>query len=664
MRLKGRQVLAACVTAASVGGGFYASVWIESLHTPSFEKVKSSYRPSDLWIVDRHGRPIESIRTELNYRSLSWIPFASVSSHYLDLLVQAEDRRFRAHHGVDPRALLRALITKLRGFRAGGASTLTMQVARITGRDSRSPTFRAKIRQILSALWLDYRWSKEQILEAHLNLVPFRGELIGLHAASRGLFKKSPSQLSRVETALLVALLWAPNATPAQVARRACAMIKRNQCPEAKRRSHALASAYQLPRGRENVPVLSNSIKRPSSDHSLIATSLDGDIQSLALRVMREQLRELRPSNVQDAAVVVLDNRTGEALAYAANGGPRHSSASYVDGAQMRRQAGSTLKPFVYATAFDLNILSPEALLEDTAVDISIGGGRVYHPRNYDEVFRGFVSVAEALGSSLNVPAVRALRLVSEEAVLKRMRSLGFTHLRDDEHYGLSLALGAVDISLWELTQAYRKLAPRAKSSPFSEGTRKMIFAMLALPEYRRFTFGADSILNLPFPAAVKTGTSKDMRDNWCVGFTEDHTVGVWVGNFSGEPMWNVSGTSGAAPIFHRLMRALYGQSDRRSQRPARYVHPNQPLRVRTMTKITYPAQNMLVARDPEIPARVQKMPIDIENPQPHHRLFINDLFLGRASARQYWSLGKGRFKLLLTDADGKIVDAVNFEVR
>jgi penicillin-binding protein 1C len=236
---------------------------------------------------------------------------------------------------------------------------------------------------------------------------------------------------------------------------------------------------------------------------------------------------------------------------------------------------------------------------------------------------------------------------------------LGFEQLQDDEYYGPSLALGAIDVTLWELTQGYRQFA--LSDSAFSEKTRKDIFNVLASPEYRRFTFGMDSLLTLPFPAAVKTGTSKDMRDNWCIGWTPQYTIGVWVGNFNGEPMWNVSGMSGAAPIWRSLMLALHPNP---KGSLTNYELPSAPLPSHTISRIRYPAADMLVGLDPDIPLLQQKLPIEIENPQRGDRVYLNKRLLSKAQETILWPLQKGKYKVELKSFSNQVVDSVNFEVR
>ena len=628
----------------------------------SFESVRQSYQASDVWVTDREGHPLESVRTDDQRRSLDWVAWSDVSPAFQSMLVAVEDRRFYYHPGVDAIAIVKAVGERFSQGSRRGASTLTMQLVGLLqeGKFGRRRNVWEKLQQMASAVKLSVLWSKEHVLEAYVNLAPFRGELVGLRAASLGYFAKNPSGLVPNESALLIALLRAPNATPELVARRACRMLKVSDC--ASMQSYArqiLSKPYRLARSRELIPILSKNFIVDGPNQSVIQTSLDGRVQELALKLLREQLHTLKAQNVQDGAVLVLETQTGRVVAYIANAGSGYSSAEQIDGIVARRQAGSTLKPFVYATAFDWRLLDASSLLDDSPADIAVSLGRVYNPKNYDHIFRGLVSAGDALGSSLNVPAVRALQLVGETRVLDRLRSLGFEELQDDEFYGPSLALGAMDVTLWELTKAYRQFG--VDEATFSPATRQSIFNILASPEHRRFTFGMDSPLTLSFPAAVKTGTSKDMRDNWCIGWTADYTVGVWVGNFNGEPMWNVSGMSGAAPVWRSLMLALHPNP---KGAISKYERPAEPLPRRTISRIRYPAADMLIGLDPDIPAALQKLPIEIENPQKDLKVYVNQRLLSQGQETTLWALQKGKFLVELQGSAGEVVDALRFEVR
>jgi penicillin-binding protein 1C len=660
-------VMMAAVFAVILAGLFAGGLTFIGARTPSFADVRHAFHPSDSWVLDRNGEPLEVIRVAQSNRTLDWVSIGDISPSFKKLLIESEDRRFMSHVGVDFFALTQA-------SRHRGASTLTMQLAnqiakrRRAVHDSRTRPIVRKIEQIFEALRLDHKWTKDQILEAYVNLVPFRGELVGLRAASVGLFAKAPQSLDETESAILVAMIRSPNAPIDQVARRACAILKQvSDCKEVDGRTRSYLSLnYKLSRERSRVPILSKSfvIAQPANagQGGVIQTTLDAFAQDTALTAIREQMRELKDKNVGDAAVIVMKTETGEIVAYAGNGGSGFSTATQIDGVKMRRQAGSTLKPFVYGTAFDLNLLNISSLVEDSPEDLAVGGGGIYSPKNYDHDFQGLVASGEALGSSLNVPAVRTLELVKESRVLDRMKDLGFSELQSDDHYGPSLALGTVDVSLQELTNAYRQLSLFAPSPIFSNKAKSQIFAALSLPEYRRYTFGLDSLLSLPFPAAVKTGTSKDMRDNWCIGFTSEYTVGVWVGNFDGQPMWNVSGMTGAAPIWRKLMLSLHPRPPR--DQLMTYLPPAKPLIKKTLSRIRYPQINMLIGLDPDIPAPRQRLPIQIDHPQKSQTLFVDGKRLAGSQDVVFWNLKKGRHEVELKTSDGHRIDDVSFVVR
>jgi len=693
-------------------GGYSVWQW-DQIQIRSFAEVQNDYRPSDVWILDRMDRPIESLRLDKNYRSLDWVQLSEVSPAFIRLLLESEDRRFYDHWGVDFQAMGGALVQRLRYGSQRGASTLSMQTFRLLEKVLQNSTSRdlamqksssgelvelkalVKWKQILGAFMLELKWTKAEILEAYVNLVPFRGEIVGLRAAALGYFSKGPKGLVDREAAFLAALIRSPNAEEALVVRRVCRALQKNSdCVGLSEfvKAH-LGKPYIISRARELLPVFSAVLQKnvpaaadarppnpasadagvpPPAKSHLIKTTLDLDIQARTLATVREQLGSLRAQNVKDAAAIVLDTKSGEILAYVANGGPGFSSSAQVDGIQAKRQAGSTLKPFIYASGFDWNLLTPDTLIDDSPADITIATGKIYRPRNYDNQFRGAVTVADALGSSLNVPAVRSLQLIGLDRVYALLQNLGFADLEEQEFYGPALALGAVDVSLMELAKAYQKIALKdSVENQFKLETRKKIAAILSRSDHRRYTFGRAGILSLPFPAAVKTGTSKDMRDNWCLGWTDQYLVAVWVGNFQGEPMWNVSGVDGAAPIWRNLMLALHPSHASVTLALAE-AEPNflkdasedTLMQAAQLSRIRYPPSQMLVAIDPDIPKEVQKLAIEVEGPQQKQKLFLNNKLLSMAQESILWSLVRGKHKLELRSAAGKVLDRVDFEVR
>jgi penicillin-binding protein 1C len=290
----------------------------------------------------------------------------------------------------------------------------------------------------------------------------------------------------------------------------------------------------------------------------------------------------LNSHNVHQAAALVLDNSTGEVLAYVGSTDYFSDRAfGRNDGVQALRQPGSTLKPFLYQLALENKVIRPNTVLADVPAHYAIPGAKLYSPRDYTETFYGPARVRIALANSLNIPAVKVLEKVGVGSFLTRLRELGFEHLtQPPEYYGLGLTLGSGEVSLWELARAYRIMAQAGKITPLvtqvsqkpdslpkasvslqNAPSWQLITNMLSDRYARAKAFGVDSILNLPFETAVKTGTSSNFRDTWTVGFSRDYTVATWIGNFDGEPMRQVSGVTGAAPLWNRIFLHLHEQN-------------------------------------------------------------------------------------------------------
>ena len=651
---------------------FGASAKTDTLQ--SFKEVKKSFFPSDVMIIDRNGLSFERVRIDSSERSLPWVSINQISFAFKKILIKSEDRRFYEHAGVDWLALIKAGAQHFTNNTKRGASTLSMQLVGLLDSNVKRHrrSFWDKFGQIEKAIYLEKNWSKDEILEAYINLVAFRGELVGLNAASMGFFHIAPSALNNEQSALLVALLRSPNADAVLVGKRACQLLETKDCSQIQKLSlDNFTNNYEIKRPRKWIAILDSSFLKTSYSNKakseLLKTTLDQHIQKKAVESLQEQIRFFKKQNLSDGAILVLDNKTGEVLTYVANAGESFSPAPLVDGIRAKRQAGSTLKPFVYATAIDLNLIHQNSLIDDSPLDIPIGKGSIYYPRNYDNSFKGLVNAGEALGSSLNVPAVKTLQVIGGERIITKMKKLGFTDLLDADYYGPSLALGSVDVSLWDLTHAYLKLG---RSNIFSKKTKNEIFAMLSTDENRRHTFGTGSILKLPFLAAVKTGTSKDMRDNWCVGFSSRYKVGVWVGNFDGKAMWNVSGVTGAAPLWRAVMLELHQNLKGFKNLTENYLAVNSdeitPARItdQTISSIRYPVDNEIVGLDPEIPSRLQKMPIEIINPQKGLKLKLDDKFFKDSTSLTMWNVEMGKHHLELLDNQEKVIDEVRFEVR
>jgi penicillin-binding protein 1C len=716
--------------------------------TPTFAEVRSAYAESDAVLLARDGRPLASKRIDMTQRRLPWTRIEDVSPTLLRALLVSEDRNFYAHSGVDWGAAAASAWRNLWAKRTRGASTLTMQLVGLLDefagenaqRRGRRNTAQ-KLSQAAAALWLEQRWTKDEILEAYLNLASFRGEMVGVAAMSRGLFGKWPDGLDQREAALAASLLRAPGASGQSVAARACvvlqAMAQMPGTPPAEcdgldgLARLALAGGLRDPKagwlGGEASPELAphlaqKLLTRPGERHR---STLDADLQRFASASLQGQLRALARQNARDGALLVIDNGSGEVLAWVGSSASLSDSPE-VDAVSALRQAGSTLKPFLYALAFERRDLTAASLIDDSPLALTTSNG-LYVPQNYSPQHRGWVSARMALGGSLNVPAVRTLVRVGPDRLRDRLFDFGFKSLTENgDHYGFSLALGSADVSLLMLANAYRTLANggswsplrvsregRSGRAPCRDGGCRGVFdgaprrAAAAAPVFiiadiladraaRVGSFGLESWLATPYWSAAKTGTSKDMRDNWCVGFSTRYTVAVWVGNAAGEAMHDVSGVSGAAPVWREVMDWL-----QRGIRPAPGVAETPPAGVvrqpvtfelaggineaarqewflagtamsvvrlaegSALAHIAYPGQGTVIALDPDIPPARQRIALQLSGrADPGWQWRVDGQAAGGAARAAFWLPRPGRHRLALADAQGREIEAVAFEVR
>jgi penicillin-binding protein 1C len=681
-------------------------LWTAPPPLPSYEETKAAWRPSEAWLKDRNGRLLQTVRIDMAVRRLEWVPLAGVAPPVRQAVVQAEDKRFLAHGGIDWRGLAGSAWAALRGRHARGASTLSMQVAgflapQLGGPGTRS--LREKIRQLRAARAVEARWSKDQILEAYLNLAAFRGEVQGIGAASRALFGRSPSALGPDDALLLAALLPAPQADAAAVGRRACLLARRGDCASLV----AEAAAMTGPNRRlADDPGLAPHLAHKLLTHpgETIVSTLDAGVQRLAAGALRRQLLGLG-DRARDGSVVVVDNATGDVLAYVGGVAGGASTAPSVDNADAYRQAGSTLKPFLYSQAIERGFLTAASILDDSPVQLDTASG-LYVPKDYDHDFKGPVSVRTALAGSLNLPAVRALLLDGVEDFRDRLWDLGYRGLtQDGDYYGYSLALGSAEVTLLQQAAAYRALGelgrfrplrlrlddPAGEPHPIADPRAAWIVAdMMADAGARAGTFGLDSALRLPFWAAAKTGTSKGMRDNWCVGFSSRFTVAVWVGNAEGDSMTRVSGTSGAAPVWREVMLALHaGRPGTRPAPPAgvearavAFDGPNEPARrewfvagtgqaslaaapaTARRPRIVSPLSGTVYALDPDIPVKSQRIRLKAVGAVSGERLSLDGRDAGEAAEGPLVLPGPGRHMLALVDPGGRVLDRSVFTMR
>jgi penicillin-binding protein 1C len=548
-----------------------------------------------LVIEDRHGLVLRTTRAEDGSRG-GWVPLAVVAPTVLQAFLAAEDHRYFEHRGVDLRAVARAARDNLRARRiVSGASTITMQTARILRPTPRNWT--GKLTQLLWALRLEAHLDKTTILEQYLYRVPLGQGAVGVAAGAALYLGADPRELGLGQAALLAALAHAPSRDNPLVDPARARAQRRRVLGRMAALGYAgpdeLARAAEEPvlrRGATNTFLAphftTHLIQEGGAPTGTLRTTLDLDLQRALEAEVRHAVGVLADRNVRHGAVVVLDNPTGEVLAWVGSPEFWAEGDGQVDMVVSARQPGSVLKPFLYGLAFDRGSTAA-TVLPDIPRTYATSTGP-YQPRNYDRRFRGPVRARIALASSLNVPSVELADRLGAGALLNTLHAAGFSSLtRSAEHYGLGLALGNGEVTLLEVANGFRGIAngghwtpvrwveepdgraggnrgggPPAGARPgapdtdahrfLSAGSAALLLDILSDPSARTPGFGTDTPFDFPFPAAAKTGTSRHFTDNWAVVATGNFTVAVWVGNFSGRPMQGVSGISGAGPLIYR----------------------------------------------------------------------------------------------------------------
>jgi penicillin-binding protein 1C len=559
--------------------------------------LRASDLPRDagaLVLLDREGAPLGTVLGRDDRHTFA-IPLSRMGRWFAPALIAAEDERFFSHGAVDPIAALRAVADGVRAHRLpSGASTIDMQLARTL--EALPHGWRGQLAETLLATRIDAGMSKDEILAAYANRAPMGANVYGVEAAARTYFGIAAADLDLAQSATLAALPNAPTSLDPYT--HAAALHARTLYVLARMRAAGSIDAeQQRAAASESLDLrpLADTLVAPQfcffeaartpTDVSRVRTTVDASLQRFVEAQLRDVVGKLARSDVHQAAAIVIENRTAAVRAYAGSVAYNDSDGGRNDGVQALRQPGSALKPFLYELAMEKRAVRPYDILADVPTAYALPEARLYAPVDYSARFLGPVRPRIALADSLNVPAVRVLERTGVPAFLDRLHALGFAHLdRSADFYGLGLTLGAGEVSLWELARAYlamerdgvpstlvteesdtpppivhgKRVEPRFAHAPeWAEVTD-----IIADPHARAASFGVNSILALPYAAAVKTGTSSDFRDTWTVGFSRDYTVAVWVGNFDGRPMHEISGVTGAGPIWSRIMRHLHEASD------------------------------------------------------------------------------------------------------
>jgi len=510
-------------------------------------------------VLDRDGKLLRAYLTSEGRWRLP-ATRRDVDPRFLEALLAYEDKRYFAHHGVDPLAMLRAAYQLgSQGRIVSGGSTISMQVARLL-EPRRERSIYAKLRQMTRALQLEWTLSKDEILRLYLTLAPYGGNLEGIRAASLAYFGKEPRRLTLGEAALLVALPQSPE------------YRRPDRHPENARRARdrvldriagkglfstkeiAKAKTEPVPDARKPMPLIAphaaDEAKAASAD-KIIHLTIDARLQKRLEQLARERAHGL--GEEMSAAIVVVDNATGEILARVAS--PDYFDvrrAGQVDLTRAVRSPGSALKPFIYGIGFEDGLIHPETLIEDRPIRYGD-----YAPENFDQTFQGTVTIRRALQMSLNVPAVAVLDDVGPSRLLARLSEAGASLvLPKRESPGLALGLGGIGVRLIDLAALYSGLARQGTVEPLTERLgdaprpAKRLLEPVAAWYVGNVLRGAAPPENaLGGRIAFKTGTSYGYRDAWAIGFDGEHTIGVWVGRPDGAPVAGLVGRSAAAPI-------------------------------------------------------------------------------------------------------------------
>lgn len=607
----------ALIGSASLIVGFW--FLLQDLPSPRNLTNQENY-PVSTQIFDRNGVKLYEIFADENRIP---VKLEALPDNVINATIAIEDQNFYRHFGFDITGIFRAVITNLQGKRLEGGSTITQQLVK-NALLSRDRTIQRKIKEVLLSVMTEVLYSKKQILEMYLNYISYGGTAVGIEAAAQQYFGKPAAQLSLAEAALLVGLPQAPSRyspfqSDASAAKNRQAEVLRRMA-EDKYITEAQAEAAQtdaLKYALSQTDILAPHFVFFVRDQLIekygldtvergglrVTTTLDYQLQQVAQASLSAELDELVRYQVSNGAALVVAPNTGEILAMI---GSKDYFDSQNDGkvnvTLAERQPGSSIKPIMYATAFQNKILNPGTVLVDVKTCFEVPGQKEYCPKNYDGSFRGPVTVRQSLGNSLNIPAVKALNAVGVEPFISQATKMGITSWTDPSRYGLSLTLGGGEIRMIDLAQAFTVLANQGVKVPFNpilkiedyrgnvlfdlkpeerlaeleylnlyeDETQKgeLERVMNRAPAYlashimqdntaRQQAFGSNSKLVIKNQVvSAKTGTTNNLKDNWTVGFTPEFLVITWVGNNSGKPMnpYLVSGITGAAPIWNDIM--------------------------------------------------------------------------------------------------------------
>jgi len=685
-------------------------------------------------VLDRSGKPL-GISYKTTFNTSDIVPLYKTPELLRNAFITSEDQHFFAHNGIDWRARASAILQNIHaGKKVRGASTITEQVVRII--NPRPRNLWSRWLEGFEAIILERKVSKGDILEFYLNQVPYAANRRGIAQAARYYFNRDVGTLTHKEILALAVLPRAPSAfdlyknpekIESSIARLAQKMADNSEISE-QEKAQIISDKFVLepPPAQLSAEHFINYIRETIpynlSDNGSLLTTLDSNLQSKAQSLLDERVKSLKHKQVNNGAVLIVDYTTGEILAWAVAGAgdaqlKTETPASAIDTVRTPRQAGSSMKPFLYALALDSG-WTAATIMDDAPMAEAIGGG-LHDFHNYSRTFYGKISLREALGNSLNIPALETINFVTPTRYLDTLHSLGFVSLNKPvEFYKEGLALGNGEVTLFEMVQAYSALANRGVFRPltplaqppfnreskriYSNEATSIISNILSDPFARRREFGASSVLNLPVQTAVKTGTSTDYHDAWVMGFNSRYMVGVWLGNLDQSPMNGVTGSTGPALV----MRGIFYYLATQEKAKPLYLSPklvqkeicsnyeeklnadcfphteyfiigteNTEEKSETSKRIgisiARPTDGLQIAYDPRIPASAQEFEFVADGITQGNKVewFLNDKSVSTTpNGHLLWSVARGKYTLVAKefDSEQKLIssDLVHFIVK
>lgn len=517
---------------------------------------------------------------------------AEITPTLREAILFKEDKYFRYHFGFNPVAMLRAAGRNiLSGRRTSGASTITMQTVRLL--EPRERTYWNKTLELFRAVQLEVHFSKDEILQLYLNLIPYGSNIEGLKSASLLYFGKPPKLLSLAEITTLTIIpnrpsslrLGSKNGQIVQERNRWLNRFRRSKLFDEAAIDDALnepLNAYRRP-APQQAPHMARRLRTDNPTSPIVQSTLQPALQATAERLVQNYANRIRAYNIHNSAVLVVDNQTREIVAYVGSTDFGNTfDGGQVDGVRAIRSPGSALKPLLYGLAFDAGLITPKTKLNDVPTNFS-----GYEPDNYDRRFNGSVTAEFALANSLNIPAVFLLKEIGTPTLVSALQKSGFSTIKKQaKELGLSMILGGCGVSLEEMTRLYvgmadggevrslRSVVPKTSDEPATKLLQENGFRILSPEASFLVTNTLSQITRPDLPnnfdnsyhlprIAWKTGTSYGRRDAWSIGYNQRYTIGVWVGNFSGVGVAELSGANTATPLLFQLFNALDYNSPR-----------------------------------------------------------------------------------------------------